>query len=93
AAAQNNLGLLLRDGRGVGRDAAQAIEWFKKAAAQKYTKAMLNLGSLLEQMAKDAATPAAAVPVPPASPATAGPVSTPLAVPAVPVGTPLPASR
>jgi len=34
AKAQNNLGVMLADGRGVVKDEAQAVVWFRKAAEQ-----------------------------------------------------------
>jgi uncharacterized protein len=34
ASAQYNLGVMYRDGRGVPRDCAQAVAWFRKAAVQ-----------------------------------------------------------
>ena len=32
--AQNNLGVMFRDGLGVAKDKAEAIRWFRLAAAQ-----------------------------------------------------------
>jgi TPR repeat protein len=97
AAAQNNLGALLRDGLGVPQDFAQAADWFKRAADQGYAKAMLNLGALYEQQAKAAAgRPRApqAAPASPSAPARSVPVQSaptaiPLTEPSTPVGKPL----
>ena len=47
ANAQNNVGVMLRDGQGVKLDEAAAAEWFRKAAAQGHAKAQGNLGHLL----------------------------------------------
>ncbi|MCG6901912.1 MAG: sel1 repeat family protein [Rhodobacter sp.] len=44
--AQNLLGDAYDDGNGVERDAAKAVEWFEKAAAQDFDKALHNLGLL-----------------------------------------------
>lgn len=49
--AQNNLGVLLRDGIGVERNCTEAITWFKRSAAQGYLKAQLSLAQLYERMA------------------------------------------
>ncbi|MCA3332608.1 MAG: toll/interleukin-1 receptor domain-containing protein, partial [Roseomonas sp.] len=46
--AQNNLGVMLRDGRGITRDDAQAVQWFRRASEQGYADAQLNLGIMLE---------------------------------------------
>jgi hypothetical protein len=45
--AQNNLGLLYRDGQGVARDPAEAYKWLTLAADSKYSRAESNLQSLL----------------------------------------------
>ena len=85
AAAQNNLGALLRDGYGVDKDVEQAVAWFRKAAELGHTKAMLNLGALYEQQARasgGAAAPQAASPA-------AAPTAIPLSAPTAPVATPL----
>jgi hypothetical protein len=50
--AQNNLGVLYRDGLGVEKNPSDALSWFQKSAEQGYAKAQLNLGQLYEQMAK-----------------------------------------
>jgi TPR repeat protein len=43
ASAQTNLGTRYASGRGVPMDAAQAVEWFRKAAEQGDTSAAFNL--------------------------------------------------
>lgn len=43
--AQFRLGMLYYHGQGVPEDEAQAIHWWRKAAAQGYTEAMFQLGS------------------------------------------------
>jgi TPR repeat protein len=49
AVAQNNLGGLYRDGKGVPRDYAKAARWFAAAAAQGNSAGMYNLGLMLER--------------------------------------------
>ena len=44
--AQNNLGVLYKDGQGVGQDYGAAAHWFRLAAEQDNTLAQLNLGWL-----------------------------------------------
>lgn len=44
AEAQNNLGVMLKDGQGVERDEAKAAEWFRRAAQQGNVLAESNLG-------------------------------------------------
>ena len=44
AEAQNNLGVMLKDGLGVERDEAKAAEWFRRAAQQGNVLAESNLG-------------------------------------------------
>ena len=44
AEAQNNLGVMLKDGQGVERDEAKAVEWFRRAARQGNVLAQSNLG-------------------------------------------------
>ncbi len=44
ADAQNNLGVMLKDGQGVERDEAKAVEWFRRAAQQGNVLAQSNLG-------------------------------------------------
>ncbi len=46
AAAQDNLGVLYEDGKGVPKDYAQAATWFRKAAEQGNAPAQTNLASL-----------------------------------------------
>lgn len=44
--AQNNLGVLYKEGQGVRQDYAEAAHWFRMAAQQDNTLAQLNLGWL-----------------------------------------------
>jgi len=44
--AQNNLGVLYKEGQGVRQDYAEAAHWFSMAAQQDNTLAQLNLGWL-----------------------------------------------
>jgi len=46
AVAQDNLGMMYRDGKGVARDYAQAITWFQKAADQGNASAQSDLGMM-----------------------------------------------
>ena len=46
AVAQNNLGVMYRDGQGVALDYAQALIWFRKAADQGDAVAQNNLGGI-----------------------------------------------
>ena len=48
AEAQNNLGVMLKDGQGVMRDYAEAAHWFLLAARQGYVLAQSNLGWLYQ---------------------------------------------
>ena len=43
-AAQYNLGLMYKNGKGVKQDNAEAVKWYHKAAEQGYAKAQFNLG-------------------------------------------------
>ncbi|MCX6872834.1 MAG: tetratricopeptide repeat protein [Verrucomicrobia bacterium] len=57
ASAQNNLGVYYIHGRGVAKDEANAVEWFRKAAAQGQAEAQCNLGICYDKgcgVAKDA---------------------------------------
>jgi TPR repeat protein len=45
--AQTNLGVMLREGLGTGKDEVAAIEWFRKAAASGNAKAQSLLGHTL----------------------------------------------
>ena len=45
-AAQHKLGEMYRNGRGVTRDYAQAVVWFRKAAEQGYAAAQTSLGKM-----------------------------------------------
>src|SRR5262249_49278252 len=49
AAAQLNLGLLSATGEGVPQDDAEAVKWFRLAAAQGNAGAQFNLGVLYYQ--------------------------------------------
>jgi TPR repeat protein len=44
ARAQNGIGIMYANGRGVSHDEAQAAAWFQKAADQGYAKAQAHLG-------------------------------------------------
>lgn len=46
--AQNDPGVLYRDGRGVDRNLDEALRWFKRSADAGYPKAQLDLGLLLK---------------------------------------------
>ncbi|MBA5866221.1 MAG: hypothetical protein GDA67_05920 [Nitrospira sp. CR1.3] len=46
ADAQNKLGMLYSEGRGVPQDYVQAKQWFEKAAEQGHAGAQVNLGTL-----------------------------------------------
>jgi hypothetical protein len=48
ADAQNALGVMYDDGRGVAQDPAQAREWFRKAAEQGHAAAQNNLAFMYE---------------------------------------------
>jgi hypothetical protein len=48
AVAQNNLGLLYLNGKGVPQDDAEAVKWFLKAAQQDDQKAQFNLGVMYQ---------------------------------------------
>ena len=50
AHAQNNLGILYREGRGVKRNIRKAIVWFTKAAEQGHEKAKGNLADALKKI-------------------------------------------
>ena len=49
ADAQNNLGVMYDDGRGVPQDYAAAVSWYRKAAEQGYAEAQNNLGFMYEK--------------------------------------------
>lgn len=46
AQAQTNLGLMYADGRGVRRDNAEAVKWYRQAAEQGDASAQNNLGNM-----------------------------------------------
>jgi len=48
AAAQNILGVMYENGKGVSKDYRQAIEWIRKAAEQGLAKAQNNLGGMYD---------------------------------------------
>ena len=48
AYAQNNLGFMYDNGRGVPENDAEAVKWFKKAAAQGRADAQYNLGVMYD---------------------------------------------
>ena len=48
ANAQNNLGLMYHNGRGVTQIHKLAVKWFRKAAEQGYAKAQNNLGIMYQ---------------------------------------------
>ena len=45
AVAQNNLGAMYSNGRGVAKDDAEAVKWLQRAANQGWPTAQLNLGT------------------------------------------------
>jgi TPR repeat protein len=49
AEAQNNLGWMYREGRGVPRDDAEAVKWMRKAAEQDLAAGQNNLGLMYQQ--------------------------------------------
>ena len=48
AEAQHNMGMLLREGKGVEKDTKKAAQWFRKAADQGIADAQFNLGNMYE---------------------------------------------
>src|SRR3989304_2531361 len=44
AEAQNNLGVCYEKGKGVAKDSAEALKWYRKAAGQNDANAQSNLG-------------------------------------------------
>ena len=46
ADAQNTLGIMYNEGRGVSQDHAEAAKWFRRAADRNYADAQNNLGVL-----------------------------------------------
>ena len=46
ARAQNNLGVMYENGKGVERDLSEAVKWWRKAARQGYPDAQYNLGAM-----------------------------------------------
>jgi TPR repeat protein len=64
ARAQNNSGGMHAEGRGVARDEAEAIRWYRKAAEQGDATAQSSLASMYEQgrgVAQDSAMPRSGV--------------------------------
>ena len=49
AVAQNNLGLMYMEGRGVSQDDTKAVEWYRKAAEQGLAVAQFYLGSMYQE--------------------------------------------
>jgi len=49
ASAQNNLGLMYAEGRGIAKDDTEAVRWYRQAAAQGNAYAYANLGQMYEQ--------------------------------------------
>ena len=47
--AQNNLGVLYREGHGVRHDLCQAVYWFAQSAASGYKEGMKNYALALEK--------------------------------------------
>jgi len=45
ARAQNILGIMYEDGRGVQQDHARAAQWYRSAADQRFAEAQANLGT------------------------------------------------
>ena len=48
AVAQNKLGVMYTNGRGVAKDDREAVKWFRLAATQGYARAQNNLGLMYE---------------------------------------------
>jgi uncharacterized protein len=46
AQAQNGLGAMYYNGKGVAQDFKEAVKWYRLAAAQGYASAQLNLGAM-----------------------------------------------
>jgi len=46
--AQNNLGIMYLDGKGVPRDFARAMQWFSASASQGNSAGMYNMGLMYE---------------------------------------------
>ena len=46
SSAQNNLGVMYKDGQGVSRDVSQAVRWFRTSADQGDADAQANLGGM-----------------------------------------------
>ena len=42
----------MNNGQGVRQDDAQAVQWFRKAAEQRYAKAQYNLGVAYDNVAR-----------------------------------------
>ncbi|GHV38472.1 hypothetical protein FACS1894187_17310 [Synergistales bacterium] len=53
AAAQNRLGSMYANGRGVPKDDKQAVEWYRKAADQGHAAAQYNLGLMYAKTKDD----------------------------------------
>jgi TPR repeat protein len=48
AAAQNSLGFMYDNGKGVPQDFAEAVKWYRLAAEQGFAKAQYNLGEMYD---------------------------------------------
>ena len=46
AQAQNGLGAMYYNGKGVAQDFKEAVKWYRLAAAQGYASAQLNFGAM-----------------------------------------------
>ena len=49
AVAQNNLGFMYDNGKGVAQDYKEAVKWYTKAAEQGNASAQSNLGAMYDQ--------------------------------------------
>ena len=49
ASAQNNLGVMYNDGRGVPQNYAEAVKWYRLAAEQGYALAQFGLGVMYHE--------------------------------------------
>ena len=49
ADAQNNLGVMYDNGKGVRQDYTNAVQWYRKAAEQGHAGAQINLGMMYEK--------------------------------------------
>ena len=49
AEAQNNLGWMYSQGKGLAKDEAEAVRWYRKAAEQGLARAQHNLGVMYRE--------------------------------------------